>query len=182
MLDAVLRASGSPGERGFGFRAGRRVYSGLLKCSTCGSNYIMVNARSYACASHHNGKACPNDALFRRDVFEVEWPASIKASLLTPAAIEEVRARVAKALAQRTKAQPDRGKEIAKLEREIANMVDAIAAGALSPTLAARLEMAERELGRLKAAASAPVTPAERMIPRLIDQYRELVDNRCMSR
>jgi len=65
---------------------------------------------------------------------------------------------------------------VQELEREIYNLADAVATGALrgSPALAARLATAESELARLK--ESAPVTtPVARLIPRIADQYLRMV-------
>ena len=45
-----------------------------------------------------------------------------------------------------------------------------------STAIAARLQAAERELARLKAATPA-CAPIERLMPRLVDEYRELVDD-----
>lgn len=75
---------------------------------------------------------------------------------------------------------PDQSGAIAKAEREVANLTDAIASGALrnSPALAARLQAAEVALARLKApAANAPRCTVQQVMPRLVDEYRQLVDN-----
>jgi hypothetical protein len=64
------------------------------------------------------------------------------------------------------------------VEREVANLTDAIASGMLraSPAIADRLAQAEAELARLKA-APPPVKAAnlERLIPEVADHYRNLV-------
>jgi hypothetical protein len=135
-------------------RGPKFLFSGLLKCGACGSNYTMASKTSYACASYVNGGGCTNDARFRRDVIESGLLDGIKRELLSPAAIEEAQRRVAK-LANR-KVPQGQGKAIARVQHEITNLTDAIASGALrsSPALAARLEAAERDLARLKARES----------------------------
>jgi hypothetical protein len=65
----------------------------------------------------------------------------------------------------------DQGR-LRELEREVDNMVNAIASGALrgSPALAARLAAAESELSKLKEPAPDRA-PIERLIPRIGERY-----------
>jgi hypothetical protein len=112
----------------------------------------MVNAVSYACASRIHGQSCSNDAYLHREVIEAGLLAGIKQRVLSPAAIEEVRARVAKLA--KSKPTPDSANALAKASAEVANLTEAIARGALrtSPAIAKRLGIVEREVQRLKAA------------------------------
>ena|SRR5437868_8336632 len=36
------------------------LLSGVLVCKVCGANYVIADARSYACSGHWNGGACSN--------------------------------------------------------------------------------------------------------------------------
>jgi HAMP domain-containing protein len=65
------------------------------------------------------------------------------------------------------------------LQKEIANLTDAIASGALraSPAIADRLTQAEAELARLRVAkAQEPPANPERLLTDVADRYRKLVD------
>lgn len=63
--------------------------------------------------------------------------------------------------------------------REVANLVDAVASGALrtSPAIAERLAEAEAELVRLREVARSPkVVGIERRVPQAVDRYRAMVE------
>ena len=164
-------------------RGPRYLFSGLLKCGECGANFTIASKTSYACASRVNGKGCTNDAWIRRDVIEAGLLAGIKQELLSADAIVEVRRRVAKLLNDQKPAK-NLGKAIDKAETEIENLTDAIASGKLrsSPALAERLQSVEQELASLKAASSRSRSGSvEKIMPRLVDEYRELVDDLATS-
>ena len=164
-------------------RGPKYLFSGLLKCGKCGANFTIASKTSYACASYVNGRGCENDARIRRDVVESGLLAGIKRELLSPAAIEEIRRRVAK-IVKAKKPPTDNVKAIGKAEAEVANLTDAIANGLLksSPALAARLQAAERELAKLRATTSQPPRGSvQQMMPRLVDEYRALVDDLAES-
>jgi len=68
-------------------------------------------------------------------------------------------------------------KRLAELEHEIGHVIDAIAAGLLSPALKAKLEAAESERGKLMNDRGEASDKVAEMLPRLGDTYRELVEN-----
>jgi hypothetical protein len=109
--------------------------------------------------------------------------AGIKRELLSPMAIEEVRRRVLK-LANARKPAPNKQEAVEKGEAEIANLTDAIAGGILksSRALAGRLQAAERNLAKLRATtAQPPKGSVQNFLPRLVDEYRSLVDDLAAS-
>jgi site-specific DNA recombinase len=48
------------------------LLSGLLKCHDCGANYVLADAKKYACSGYVNGGACSDRTRVRRDVLERE--------------------------------------------------------------------------------------------------------------
>jgi hypothetical protein len=103
---------------------------------------------------------CANNALLPREWVEANVVAGIKRDLRSPVVIEEISRRVRVALRAGKPKAPDQSTQVAQLKTEVANLVDAIASGALraSPSLAARLAAAEGELERLTAVDSQPAT------------------------
>jgi hypothetical protein len=72
-----------------------------------------------------------------------------------------------------------KSERLAVVEREVANLVDAVASGALrtSTAVAERLAQAEAELARLRQAARAQkITDLDRRVSRVADRYRDLVE------
>lgn len=126
-------------------------FSGLLKCGVCGASFVMAGKDHYACSTRIYGgvDACTNDAYLHRSQIEPGLMAGIKRELGAPEVLKEIQRR----LRARLKARPtiDHGAAIAKLEREVSALVDAIASGVLrtSPAIAERLQVAEIELQRL---------------------------------
>lgn len=162
-------------------RGPKFLLSGLLKCGSCGAAYVMASATSYACASFVNGgaAACANNARFRRDAIEEAILAGIRRDLATPEAAEEVCRRVRARLRDLSRPKPVNRARIAELETQIANLIDAVAAGGLrgSAGLAERLRTAEAELAGLKAqAAATETTSLERLLPDLALRYTRALE------
>ena len=158
--------------RGVG-RAARHAFSTIVRCEVCGSNIVMADRRSYACSGYVNGRVCSNNIRCKRSVLEDKLTAKIRSDLLQPATIEELRQRIARAL---RKPNPARGRR-QQLEREVANIVEAIGKGLLSPALSARLQAAERELEGLQDVDR--VVDAREVMARIapaVEAYRRRVD------
>lgn len=154
-------------------RGPKYLLSGLMRCGQCGSAYVIASATSYACASYINGgsSACTNSARFRRDAAERVILEGVRRELASPAVADEVLRRVRARLRELSRPRPASTARIAELERQIANLLDAVAAGGLrgSTSLAERLRAAEAELASLKA-MPAPAA-AERLLPDLAARF-----------
>ncbi len=150
---------------------GKFLLSGLLRCGHCGSAYAIAGVDRYACSGHTNGgdALCENNAMLRRQVAESEVLAGIKRDLRSPEVIEEIVRRVSAALHAKKPKTADNCGRIAQLRAEVENLADAIATGALraSPTIAARLTVAEGELERLT--AERPAASVVDITPLLFD-------------
>jgi site-specific DNA recombinase len=153
-------------------------FSGLLKCGHCGANFVMAGKDHYACASRMYGgtAACDNDVYLRRTQIEHGLVAGIRRELSVPEVIAELQRRVRQRL-KKDGAAPDNRAQTAKLEREVAALVEAIATGALraSPAIAQRLAETEATLARLKV---QPVRQSiEQLLPQLAERSRFAIEN-----
>lgn len=175
------KAEAAPGKRPSG-RPQRYPFSGLLFCAQCGSRYVIVDATHYGCASFTNGgkAACGNRRRVKRADMERQLVCTMRDNLVTPDAVAGVmrhlRAVAAEQRSGRDAADKARTARKAKLEREVANLTDAIASGDLrnSPALAARLQAAETELAEL----ATPVRPTARVVelfPRAEARYHRMM-------
>ena len=160
----------------------KHLFSTLIECGTCGANYVMTDKKFYGCSSFKHGgpAACSNDFRVKREILEPGLAEGIQRVLLSPEGIDEFRRRVVKRLADMRRKPSESKFRVADLEREVGNLADAIASGALkaSPALGARLAAAEAELEKLRATeAPAEASKVDRLIPRVADDYREMVAN-----
>ena len=154
-------------------RVGRYLFSGLLRCSECGSNYTMSNGTKYACAGYINGRVCKNDRYVRKDTLERALLADIRAGLLDPEVMREIERRVRQAA--RGQRKDDSHKKIAQLEAEGLHIITAIGQGMLSPALRQRLQEAETEVERLRKAPKP--ASIEAMLPQLPGVIRGHIEN-----
>ena len=137
---------------------------------------MIADRTHYACSSRVNGGACANSVRVKRSIIEAGILAGTKREPLRPEVIAEGRRRVSRALKGRKEKLVD-AKRLAQLQCEIANLTDAIAAGALraSPAIAGRLQTAEAELARLH--AMKPAAKVTAMPAGIEDRWRAAVAN-----
>ncbi len=66
-------------------RAGKYLFSGLLKCDCCGANFSMCSTTSYGCASNLNGgdSVCSNRLRIPRHLLEEQVIQAIQNELLS---------------------------------------------------------------------------------------------------
>lgn len=156
-------------------RPGKYLFTGLLTCDVCKASFVLQNREYYSCATHWNGGGCSNTIKLPRSVVQEVMLDGIREDLADPAVIDEVERRFRAAL-RRSEKPVDNRKRIAQLEREIANVTNAIASGLLSTALAERLRSGEAELSRIKAQAAARRTSSF-PVPDVRGRFLELVKN-----
>lgn len=160
------------------------LFSGLLKCGKCRGNFVMANRYSYGCATRINRgiATCDNRLLVSRRVVEAKLLEGIKQELFTPEAIELFKKQVDRIRAE-TQRRPVREadkRQLARVEKEIANIIAAIKAGILTPTTKAELEKSEAERTRLQASledGDRRNKQIAQLVPRLAEHYKRLVEN-----
>lgn len=169
------RITGSTGPRPGG--QPRTLWGGLLRCQHCGGAVIAVDRYAYGCAAAKDRGTCAGVRVQRRAA-DARLLGAVRDELLAPAAIADVRAHVRTLLADAER-EADRARRESdgrrrEIEREIANMTDAIARIGHSPALAERLRTAERALDELHARAEP--LPAWNVMEVEIDAaYRRLL-------
>jgi site-specific DNA recombinase len=140
------------------------VFSGLMKCSECGANITVVSGRwrgrsdvVYGCPQNtfRGETVCGNNVrVFRREL-EERLLSGLQEQVMRPEAVDYVLDNFEDAV---LKALDDLGGELeqmrkrkAELEREIANLTQAVAQGDFSLALRAALAAREREIGEITA-------------------------------
>jgi site-specific DNA recombinase len=162
-------------------RARRPAYllSGLLHCGGCGGGFSKVSAQHYGCSNARNRGTCSNMMSIRRDVIEATVLSGLKTHLMHPDLVKEFVAEYHRELNRRNAVQESdrelREAELARIERQIRSIIEAIKDGmrtsAMRDELMA-LEARKEELARMLRQAPAPVP---RLHPNLAEIYRQKV-------
>ena len=164
-------------------RARRPVYllSGLLKCGVCGGGVSKISAHHYGCSNARNRGICDNWLTIRRDVIEESVLVGIKSRLMHPDLVKEFIAEYYREFnrlgATRDGERQEAERGLAKAEREIREVIDAIKSGMRSPTLSAELETLEQRKSALEKDLATEPPPPVRLHPKLAEVYRKKIQN-----
>jgi site-specific DNA recombinase len=158
------------------------LFTGMLKCGTCGGGFIQVGKQYYGCANTRNKGTCGNRLTIKRDDFEARVLSGLKDQLLHPDLIAEyVRAYLAEfnqlAGSIRADRQADE-RELAKVTRQIDQMVNAIAEGMFHPSMKDKMTALESSKAALTAKLRDTSDEAPVLLhPGLADRYQAQVAN-----
>ncbi len=83
-----------------GGRAPRYLFSGILRCAVCGSNYIQRGATHCVCSGYDNGRVCSNNQTLRRTYMEDVLLTRIREELLSDAGVERFKQKLMQRLWQ----------------------------------------------------------------------------------
>jgi DNA invertase Pin-like site-specific DNA recombinase len=162
-------------------RAPRAAFSGLLRCGRCGGAVVAVSKYQYGCAARKDrGPSVCDGVRVNRRALEQTLLNFIRRDLLSAAAERRLLELIHDDLRERrrTAAGADRAtrERLVALDRQVANLVDAIAAAGISPALKERLAAAEaaRERARAELAQAAAPLPPE-AVPRALERIRRAV-------
>jgi hypothetical protein len=132
------------------------LLAGFLRCGTCGANMVIVTGRgkeghrSYGCPQNFYRGACKNNLKERQDRLETKLLAGLQAAVFQPEAIEYVLAEFQRQLGQALSTMQDdlgraRDRKI-QLEKELGNLIGAVAATGHTASMAEAIGEREREL------------------------------------
>lgn len=115
-------------------RAEALLLSGILKCGKCRASFALSNGVRYQCSSHHDGgeSACGVSLSVPRERVERIILDCVENRLLDPAQLAQAEERYRAATSSIV---IDYGPKIVELERQRANLVDAITTGGLAEEL-----------------------------------------------
>ena len=170
-------------ERGVRSERARRphyLFSGLLACGACGGGYTLVGARHYGCANTRNRGTCDNRLTIRRDLLEDTVLRGLKDNLLQPELIHEFvttyQQEYNRLRREQTNEQAAAHTELARIERQIRNIVEAVKAGLFAPTMKDELTALEGRKACLVELTRDQVEEPPLLHPGLADVYRRKVE------
>lgn len=158
--DILTERAGEPGapriERG---HRPRYLLSGFLTCGCCGSGYIMISDSRLGCAAARNSGTCTNRKTIKRTDVETRVLSGLKGKLLHPDLVQEFIAEFQResqkerlaALSDQTQAE----RQLAKVVKEIDNIVIAITQGMFHASMKAKMDGLEAQRASLEAKLAA---------------------------
>jgi DNA invertase Pin-like site-specific DNA recombinase len=144
-------------------RRPRYLFSGLMRCGLCGGGYSKISANLFGCSTARNKGTCSNRVNVRRDALETTVLNALRNRLMDPDLFAGFVADVTAAanaarMSEGAEMQAQKG-ELARIERRLKAIVDAIAEGMPARSLMNELlslEARQDELTQLIARAHAP--------------------------
>ena len=130
------------------------LFSGLLKCAECGANLTLLSGRGknhgqphYGCPMNALRNTCSNNTRIRRDLLETQLVAKIQKEVLDEDVVEYFLSKFEEELKRQVRATDNQAGQLERkkktLERELQNLVKAVASGLDSPAI--RIEIGDRE-------------------------------------
>jgi site-specific DNA recombinase len=156
------------------------LFSGLLTCGACGGGYTLVGARHYGCANTRNRGTCDNQLTIRRDVLEETVLRGLKDNLLQPELIHEFvttyQQEYNRLRREQSNEQAAAHAELARVERQIRNIVEAVKAGLFSPAMKDEMAALEQRKARLVESTRYQVEAPPMLHPGLAEAYPRKVE------
>lgn len=157
------------------------LLSGLIKCGSCHSNYIVVGKDTYGCGTRRTKGTCSNDHRLNRHEIEAKVLSSLKEDLTDPQLvgyfIREFNAEVARLNATSSNDRRMVEREMREADKKIAAIMAAIEQGIITKTTKSRLLELEEKKVELDGKLAAPVTaPYPSLHPNLAAVYLKKVE------
>ena len=156
------------------------LFSGKLVCGCCGGGVILLGKTYYGCSAVRNKGTCTNRSTIRRDALEDRVLSGLRDQLLHPDLIAEfVRASQVEFNRLSADRQKDHGRiiqGIAKIERQIDQIITAITDGMYHPSMKGKMTDLETRKAALE--VERDQLPQEQPVllhPGLSESYRQKV-------
>jgi site-specific DNA recombinase len=182
-LRVQRRIDGLSAHKNWGVQRGKAKYilSGLLRCESCDSHYVICNKHEYACSGYVNGRACENGIRVRRDHLENVLISPLRTDLLAPASVAgmatQLRSGFMAALKAREASAATAPQEILELRSRISRLRGRLAAGDadMAPDeIQAAIDRAEAKLADMSAERPESKQSAKvlAMLPKAAEEIR----------
>jgi site-specific DNA recombinase len=160
-------------------RRPRYLLSGLLKCGACGGGFSKVSQSHYGCSSARNKGTCGNLLTVRRDVLEAKVLDGLRHQLMQPEMVRTFIDEFYRELNRQGFEQDARRdgarRDLAKTEREIDRLIEAIKAGVPGATIKDEMTALEARRSDLLDQLKAAPPPVPRLHPNVAALYREKI-------
>ncbi len=150
-----------------------------MKCGTCGGGYSKLSSNLFGCSTARNKGTCENRLNIRRDVLEASVLNGLKTHLMDPDLFKEFAAEFYREMNRLRSAEAARFDaarvELARIERRLRKIVDAIGEGVEARALKDELLALERRQDELTTLLATAEQPEPLIHPNLAEVYRRKV-------
>ena len=137
----------------------RYLLSGLLTCGCCGAGYIMISDTRYGCSAARNRGTCANRKTIARKDVETRVLNGLQSRLMHPDLIREYittwQQEMQMERQETLAARGEHERRLAKVLRDIENIVTAITEGMFHQSMKAKMDALEAERVNLEAKLAA---------------------------
>ena len=173
-------AKAADGEAGYwDRRRPRYLFSGLMKCGVCGGGVVNLNAHRVGCASARNKGTCDNTRTLKRDDVEASILNGLRNHLMEPELFavfcEEYTRHMNKLRIEHNAARSGMEARLAKIERELDKLVEAICEGIPAAKIKDKMMALEAEKADLKAQLADSHEEPILIHPNMASTYRDQV-------
>ena len=158
---------------------GKYLLTGLTKCGCCGGGYSMVSADLVGCSTAWNKGTCGNRLNIRRDRLEARVLTALKDHLINPELFavfcEEFTRRMNERRMEASAALGIARSGLARVDRQIRSMIEAIKNGMFQPSMKAEMDGLEHRKAELTATLASSEEPPPVLHPSMAVVYRERV-------
>jgi site-specific DNA recombinase len=165
-------------------RRPKYLFSGLTKCAECGGGYVMYWRDRLACFGARSRGTCTNRLTISRQEVEERVLVALREKLMRRDLFEQFCCEYVREL-NRLRIEHRAGlssarSELARADREIRKLVQAIKDGVSALSIKDELLSLEARKAELQTRLDAPEMP-ELLHPRMADVYRQKVGSLCLA-
>ncbi|TPD59241.1 recombinase family protein [Emcibacter nanhaiensis] len=157
------------------------LFSGLLKCGTCGGGFSMFSKTHLACSNRRNKGTCDNKHSIRRDHLEEVVLDGLKNHLMEPAYFAEFCKEYTEELnrlrLEMSASLTAQRQELVRIDKEQDKLVDAICAGVPAAKVKGRMIELETRREELEALLAEAKEPAPLLHPNMAKTYAKKLDD-----
>lgn len=162
-------------------RRPKYLFSGLTVCGACGGSYAMYSHGSLACASSRERRTCANRLTIKREEVERRVLTALRDKLMDPQRFARACAAFTRTINRYRREQraalTGMVRELAAVDRQIQQIVDAIKDGFRTPAMKAELQALEAR--RVELAQRLEERPLPSVHPEMAAAYRAKVAALC---
>ena len=166
-------------------RRPKHLFTGLLKCGSCGGGFSMISKDLLGCSTARNKGTCDNRLNIRRDTMEASVLDGLRTQLMEPelfkAFCDEFTREVNRLRMERDADIINRRKELERVDRELDKAIQAILDGVPGAKLKDKIGVLEERKAELLESVSGDKEPIPLLHPNMAAIYRQRISALCES-